>query len=141
AGTPRRQSRWWRPESPGDSLETQRQPRLENLIEASLHLPPPHDLKSALLGQGRNTRRHPPQARGRVIRRTAPQRESLLEQQLAPERELVLDVARVRQIGLVIECQVPVGVRSPGHSCGGGERKERQLLGGEVLHHCRPRKA
>src|SRR5205823_7820953 len=57
------------------------------------------------------------------------------------ERRLVLDVRRVGEVGLVIEGEMPVAIVPPGDGERAGERKERQLFGGDVLHHRRPGKA
>src|SRR5205814_1098070 len=116
-------------------LQVDGQPALEELIVGSFHPPAPDQLEPALLGQEPDARREPPLLGGRVPGRSAAQRQRVADQDLCPYGQLALDVARIGEVGSVVEREVPVAVRPPGDRRHCGEREEGDLLGRDVLEH------
>src|SRR5256885_15512368 len=120
------------------SLQIDRQPAFEELVVGPFYPPPPDDLEAALLADDSDARREPPMACRGTPGRSAARGQRFADQELAAQRRLALHVVRVRQVGAVVESEVPVGIRSPGEGADGGEREGGDLVGGDVLHHGRP---
>src|SRR5438105_7510253 len=87
------------------SLQEDRQSTLEELVVGSFDAPAPDDLQAALLGQQTEAGRKPPLPRRRIPGGAAAQRDGIAEEDFASERRLALDVARVGQVGFVVDGQ------------------------------------